>query len=135
MRNRSSRLAVEIEHIHQIANRRRVGWDIRIGSRRDWIRKIVTAAAGQRSKSPVALDELQDRNMIIVSVDYLAVLCLLRNHEEWDARSVAKEIQRLKVAGIPETAALIECDEQGGIVPVLHLIDDVFEHAFEQVEF
>src|SRR5216684_3397288 len=91
--NLPSRLGVEVEHIHQIANRGRVGRDIWIARRSGRIRKIVTAAARQWSESPVVLDELQNRNMIVVGVHYLPMLRVVRDHDKGNPRSITKEVE------------------------------------------
>ena len=48
----------EIEHVEQIAYRRTVHWEIGIVLMQVWVRKIIAAASGKRTETPIALDEL-----------------------------------------------------------------------------
>ena len=68
-------------------------------------------------KSPVPLDELQDRNVVGVFVRDVAGLGVLRNHDQRNARAVAEEIQRLHIAGVIVAAAFVEGDEDRCVLP------------------
>ena len=50
---------IEVEHIEEIANGWHVHWNIRVRILHYWIGQVVTAAAGQRLKMPVAFDKLE----------------------------------------------------------------------------
>ena len=62
----------EIEHVEQITNCRAVHWHIRIVSVWMRVRQIIAAAAGERGETPVALDEFQDRGMVVIAVHHMA---------------------------------------------------------------
>ena len=55
-----------------------------------------------------------------------------------NAGAVAEIIQRLHVSGVVVTAALIEGDEDRGVLPqrriLLYFIDDLLGEAFEQIQ-
>ena len=57
--------AEEVEHGHQVADRRPVARYVRARRR---VRQVVLAVAGQRGQPPVSLDELQDRDVVGVGV-------------------------------------------------------------------
>ena len=57
-------IMLELEHHEQIADRRAVHRHIGIVFVRNRIGKIVAAANAQRLEAPVALDELEDRDVV-----------------------------------------------------------------------
>src|SRR5215472_15288525 len=85
-------LATEVEHVEQIADGRAVPWYIGVVSIGARVRQIVAAAAGQWLETPIPFDKLQDRDVIIVAVHHMSARRIGRHYDEWDARSVAKEI-------------------------------------------
>ena len=58
----------EVEYAEQIADRRAVDRHIRVVLLLNRVREIVAATTGDWRQSPVALDELQDRDVVIVGV-------------------------------------------------------------------
>src|SRR5215469_18617733 len=97
----------ELEQIEQIADGRAVLRHIRIVLVRMGVREVVSAPRSQGLKVPVALDELQDRDVVGVCVADVAALGEGRNHDHRDARPIAEEVERLDVAGVIEAAALV----------------------------
>src|SRR5262252_770745 len=69
---------------------------------------------------------------------HTAALSIGGHHQERNARTVAKEIERLHEPGIPVAATLIEGDEQGGPLPEMSLrleaVEDFVQHGFEEIE-
>src|SRR5882724_492021 len=108
--------ASKIKHVKQIANGWTVQRHVRISERRNRIGEVVTAALSQRLQSPVPLNKLRDRNVVIVSVNNFATLGIRRNHQQWNARSIAKEIHGLRIAGVIVPAAFVEGHDDGGIL-------------------
>src|SRR5215471_8425971 len=86
---------VKMEHVEQVADGRAVQRYVRIVFRGNRIRQIVAAAAGQRFQVPIALDELHDRCVIGIGMVNVAALGKGRNHDERNARSIAKKVERL----------------------------------------
>src|SRR5262249_60522445 len=80
---------VKIEHVEQIADRRRVAWNVRVRAR-DRVRQIVAAPRGESVQPPVTLYEFQNRNMVGVGMNHLAVLRVVRNHDKRNAGAIAK---------------------------------------------
>lgn len=89
---------IEMEHIEQITERGAVQWNIRIIVIHNRVGEVVPAPMSQRLQSPVPLDELEDGNMISVSVIDVAASGKRRDDDERNARSIAKEIDWLNVA-------------------------------------
>jgi hypothetical protein len=58
----------EIEHVEKIADRRAVHRHVGIVSIGVRVREIVAAAMGEPTDVPIALDELQDRDMVGIAV-------------------------------------------------------------------
>ena len=67
-------IVMEIEKVHQIANRGAIQWHVWIAKERNGVGKIVSAACRKRVQIPVPFDELQDRNVIRVRVVDVAAL-------------------------------------------------------------
>ena len=91
------RFSSELEHVHQVAERRGVGGDIRVLARLR-IGKIVATAAGDRRQAPIRLDELRGRNVVGVGVGDVAARRVFRHDDHRDAGAVAEEVERLHVA-------------------------------------
>ena len=84
-----------MEHLHEIADRRHVARHIWIGIIRHRIREIVAAAARQWRNAPIALDEFENGDVIIVGVHHSSAPRMRRNRQQRHAWAVAKEIERL----------------------------------------
>src|SRR6516162_5087325 len=56
---------LEVEHRHQVADRGSDRWHVLAGRR---VRQVVLTDGGQRAQAPVGLDELEDRDMVVVGV-------------------------------------------------------------------
>src|SRR5882762_7507704 len=63
---------IEVKHIEQVGQRRHVLGNIRLVVPHPWVRQIVPAAIGEGAQLPVALDELQDGDVVGVRVIDLA---------------------------------------------------------------
>src|SRR6202022_1496828 len=98
------------------------------------VRQIVAAAIRDLGKIPVLLDELQQRDVIVVGVIDVALLGERRNRNERNAGAVAEEVDRLDIAGIVVAAAFVGGDEDRRRRPefriALHPIDQDFEEFF-----
>src|SRR5262245_9825691 len=86
--------ATKIEHVEEVADGRVVAWHIGIVFMRNWIRQVVAATRGQRLEPPIALDELQDRHMVVIRVHHVPPTRERRDHDERDAWAVPKEVER-----------------------------------------
>src|SRR5215468_5546198 len=64
----SSSVAAKVEQIHQIADGRTVQWNVGMVAPGVGVREVVAAAVCQRRQSPVGLDELQNRDVVGVSM-------------------------------------------------------------------
>src|ERR1700761_2400797 len=94
----SAVLAAEVEQVEQIADRRAVGRNVRVALRRNRVRIIVPAAVGDRLQAPIALDELDDRDVIGVVVRDVARDRVRRDHDQGNAGAVAEIVERLHIA-------------------------------------
>lgn len=65
-------IVVEVKQVEQIADRRTVNRNVRIEKQRDRVREIIAAPVRERPQAPVALDELQNRDVIGVRVANVA---------------------------------------------------------------
>src|SRR5258707_15176786 len=105
------------EQVHQVPD----GWTIQrnvgVVLADDRIREIVPAASRQRSKFPIGLDELQDRSVVGVGVRDMSGLGMRRDHQRGYPGTVAKVVERLNVAGVVVTAALVEGNDDGCALP------------------
>ena len=76
--------------------------------------------------------------MVRVVVNDTTTLGVRRNDHEWDAGAVAEVVHRLNVSRVVVAAALIEGDEDRGVLPQsrigLDFIDDFLGESFKQVE-
>jgi hypothetical protein len=62
---------IEIEHVKEVTDCRRIGRHIGIVLVRAWVRQIIAAADGERIEVPVALDEFEDRDMVVVAMHHM----------------------------------------------------------------
>src|SRR5258707_5388378 len=97
----------EVEQIHQIPDGRSIQGPIRIGYGHDRVRQIVATTGRDGREIPVALDELQQRHMVIVGMVDKALFGPWRRRDEWNTGAVTEEIQRLDITGVIITAALV----------------------------
>ena len=129
----------ELEVIRKIANSWAVGRDIRITFLLNWVRQIVAAACGDWRQTPVLFDEFDERDVIAVLMRDVTALGVLRDDDQRNAGAIAEEVDRLDVTRVIVSAALVEGDEDGGVVPEcrvgLDLVDDLLDEAFKEVEF
>src|ERR1700730_17223540 len=107
----------KVEQIHQVADRWAIQWNVGVLRAGYGIGKIVPAAGCQRSQSPVGLDELQDRSMVCVGVRDMPGPGVRRNHQRGYPGAVTKVVERLNVAGVVVTSALVEGDDDGCALP------------------
>src|SRR5580704_6028009 len=101
----------EVEQVKQIADGRAVHLNVRTARRRYRVREVVAAAVGHSLQAPVALDELQDRNVIRIIVRNVARLRVRRYYEENNTRAVTEEIERLYIPGVIVASTLVLRDE------------------------
>src|SRR6266852_6966455 len=129
----------EIEEVEEIAEGRAIERHIGIIFVDYGVWEIVAAAMRQGLQVPIALDELQDRNVVGVAMADVVSVGEGRNDNQRNARPVAKEVQGLNVAGVIVAAAFVEGDDQRGlsekIGPGSQVIHRSLDHAFEEVEF
>ena len=129
----------KLEFTRKIANSWAIGRDIRIGFLLDRVRQVVAAASGDRRQAPVLLDELHERDVIAVLMRDVTALGVLRDDDQGNACTIAEEVDRLDVARVIVSAALVEGDEDGSVVPKrrvgLDLVDDLLDEAFKEIEF
>lgn len=71
----------------------------------------------QRSQAPVGLDELQQGSVVSVGARDMSGLGVGRNHQRGYPGAVTKVVERLNVAGVVITAALVEGDDDGCTLP------------------
>ena len=89
---------MEVEHVEQIVQSRRVQRHIRIVLCRLRVGIIITTTSRQRAEMPVPLDEFRDRNVIAITVVDVTTERKGRHDDQRDSRTVTEEIQRLYVA-------------------------------------
>ena len=100
----------ETKHVRQIADSWLVARHIeRRTCGRVW--QIVATVAGDWRQSPVLLNELQNGNVVVVSVVHLSAFGERRDGDERKTRAVAEEVNRLNVTGIVVPSTLVEGDE------------------------
>ena len=77
--------------------------------------------------------------MIPIFMGDMTALGIFGYNDERNASSISEEVDGLDVARVVVSAALIEGDEDGGVVPErrvrLDLVDDLLDEAFEEIEF
>ena len=62
---------IEIEHVKEVADCWRIGRRIGIVFVRARVRQIIAAADGERVEVPVALDEFEDRDMVVIAMHHM----------------------------------------------------------------
>src|SRR5579871_704107 len=107
-------IAIKVEHVEQVADCRHVRGHVGIGAAHLGIGEIVAAAMGQRLEAPIALYELNHRGMIVIAVHDLAAAREGRDDNQRNARTIAKEIERLEEPRIPVPPALVKGDDESG---------------------
>ena len=128
-------LPVSIEHKHrpQIPDGWAVEREVRVGSGLR-VGKVIPAPFREGLQAPIPLDEFQDGSMIGIGMVYMASLFGgkrgNRNHD--GSRAIAKEIDRLDVAGIVVTAAFIEGHQNNGVLPQGVVFLDGFHHFSDE---
>src|SRR6516162_5880768 len=77
--------------------------------------------------------------MVGIRVANVAALAESGNGDHRDAGAVAEEVELLHVTGVVGSAALVEGDKDGGVVPKVRIclnpIDNLLNEALEQVQF
>src|SRR5579884_480673 len=135
---KQQRLFREVEGVHQVADGGAVGGDVRVVFCDDGVRQVVAAAAGERRKFPVLLNELEDGNVVSVIVRDAPSARIGADDDEGNARAVSEEVQRLDVSGVVITATFVKGDEDGRRGPELRVclqtLKDVFHKALEQIK-
>src|SRR6266705_5323622 len=126
----------EIEQVEQVANRRHVGWDVRIVTVKLRIGQIVAAAVAERRvEHPVPFNEFDERGVLGVNVADMTAHREGRNSDHRNARPSAEEIDGLDKAGVVVAAALVYSHEDGSLGPLLRValreLDDVSGEGFE----
>src|SRR4030088_1052995 len=131
-------VVTKVEQVRQIADRWTIQRNVRVALAGYRVGEIVPAASRQRRQSPVGLDELQDRRVVSIGVRDMPGLGVLRNHERGYPGAVTKVVERLNVAGVVVTAALVEGDDDGGTLPQvfvgLDAVHDFLYEALKQIE-
>src|SRR5262249_30737191 len=87
----------KVEQVHQIADRRAIHRTI-AASRLNGVWQVVAAAARELGQAPVALDEFQDRHMVIIGVIDKTLLGVGRYDDQRDTGAVTEEVDRLNIA-------------------------------------
>ena len=89
-------MLAEAKQVEQVTQSRAVGRNVGIayGNR---IGEIVSAAGGQWLPPPIPFDEFQDRNVVGIGVVDVIAFSEAGNDDQWNARPVAKEVQRLHI--------------------------------------
>src|SRR5579872_288364 len=132
-------VAIEVEHVHQVADRGSVAWHVWIFPADDWVGQVVPAPPGYGAQPPVGLDELVERHVIGVRVHDTDVTREARDHDHGDAGAVAEEVDRLDIARVIVAAALVRGNHDRRILPQRRIrldpIDDLLDEAFEELPF
>jgi hypothetical protein len=81
----------KVKHTHEVIEGRGIGRYIGVILSGNRVGEVVPAARGDCGKSPVCFDELQDRNMVRIVMNYAAALGVGRDNNQGDTRPVAKE--------------------------------------------
>jgi hypothetical protein len=87
----------EGEQVSQVSDRGSVERDIGVREGRDRIRKIISAPRGHRRQAPVVFDELENRDVVGISVRDVPMLGPRRDHHQRDPREWAKTCARARV--------------------------------------
>src|SRR5215472_10239225 len=81
---------VEVEHIHQIADSRRIDRDVRIAVSCHRVWQGVPSSRADRRQSPVRLNELENRDVVRVTMRDMASGAERRNDYHRNPRAIAK---------------------------------------------
>ena len=87
----------EFEQIEQVTYRRTIPRNVSIPAC-NRVGEVVAATLGDRRQIPVALDELENGNMISVLVRDVAARRVRGHNEKYNPRAIAEEVKRLNVA-------------------------------------
>src|SRR5271165_5796092 len=80
----------KIEQVEQVANGWAVRWNVRACRSRNGIGEVIPAALRNRIEVPVSFDELQERNVIPISMGNVSRNRVRRNCDQRDARAIAE---------------------------------------------
>ena len=134
----ASAVSREMEHVHQITDRWQIAWHVGIVVIRHRVREIVAAADRQRLKAPIALDELEDRDVIVIGVHHASAPRMRGDCQQGHARPITEKIHWLDEARVVKATTLIKGDEDGRfgkhVRSCLDPLDDVLHEGFEQVK-
>src|SRR5260370_6724081 len=126
------------EQVHQVPDGWTIQRNVRIVLADDRIGEIVPAASRHRSQFPIGFDELQDRSVVGVGVRDMSGLGMRRDYQRGYPGTVAKVVERLNVAGVVVTAALVEGNDDGCALPQfpvgLDAVHDFLYEALKQIE-
>ncbi len=123
----------EVEQAHQVADRRAVSGHVGIVTPQLRIGQVVGAALGHRRQPPVALDELEHRDVVGVGVVDRPRAGVRRDREHRHPGAVAEEGHRLDVPQVVVAAALVEGDQDGGVGEELRLRHHPLHHVAGEV--
>src|ERR1700722_4229650 len=130
---------IEIEGVEQVVERRHVGRNVGVGLLALRIRQIVAAAASQRPKLPIPLDEFYQRDVVGIAVIDLAAGRVRRQDQQRDARAITEEVDRLNEARVVVATRLVPRDEHGRVGLQRRIgvegVEDVLYVGLEQVDF
>lgn len=131
-------VVAEVEEVEEVAESRAVQRHVGIIFADSGIREVIAAAMRERLQIPIPLDELEDGDMVGVGVADVAAAGEGRNGDQGNARAIAKEVERLNVAGVIVAAALVQSDKESGGVKQFfvgrEMIHDFLNHAFKEVK-
>src|SRR6202035_2505211 len=102
---------IEREQVEQVGDRRAVQRNVGAVRQSDRVWHVVAAAMRDRLQAPIALDELDDRDVIGIGMRDVARDQIRRDHDQRDTGAVAEEVERLHIARVVVAAAFIEGDE------------------------
>src|SRR5215813_14377798 len=88
-------VTIEVEHLEQVPDGRAVAGHIGIMLMRDRVRQVIAAARRERLEVPIALDEFQDRDMVVVGVHHPAA----RENGETTMNGMGGRRRRSRAAG------------------------------------
>src|SRR6516164_8704049 len=114
---------VELKHVEQVADGWHVVRDIVVEIaviHLQWIGQVVATARRQLLvELPVSLDELNERGVLVIGMADMAAGRERRHCDHRDTRTGAEEVDPLDEAAVVEAAALVDGDEDRGVLPDL----------------
>jgi uncharacterized DUF497 family protein len=131
-------MTFKIEEVKEVADGRAV--ERHVGAdevQRERIGEVVAAALGNRRQIPVALDELENRDVIRIAMRNMSRTEIRTYHKKYDPGAVPEEIERLDVSGIVIATPFVKRDEDHRILRIrrrLHSVDNFLAEPLEQVE-